>query len=101
VDTEVSVINTRALDFVEKAMQIWNGANFKCQRQGVLGGSGIDYARCWGDPCGLATGLTCGATEFCSRPGEDLSIVGTDCPTCGLSGACDCVVGQCLPIPPG
>jgi hypothetical protein len=89
------------LDFIEKAMRIWNGENFSCDQKQVAGGLALDFAECWGAPCGGPTGQTCGtdATQFCSRPGEVLDTE-ADCPTCSGDGTCGCVVGQCLPSPP-
>jgi hypothetical protein len=90
------------IEFIEKAMQIWNGPDFICEKKQVAGGLELDYAECYGKPCGGPTGQSCGANppEFCSRPGEDLEIV-TSCSTCGAGGSCSCVVGQCLRTPPG
>jgi hypothetical protein len=78
------------VDFIERSMGDWNGPKFKCKPR-----ANDTAGECWGSPCKDET--LCEGGEHCSRPGSYFTD-GT-CTTCGASGSCGCIFGQCLPNP--
>lgn len=94
-DTERWRLVQPSLDFINQALQLWNGSAFTCKPP-AGGGSSPDFVECWGAPCGGPTGNDCddSPTDYCSRGGADVELLST-CTTCG-DGTCSCIVGQCL-----
>ena len=65
---------------------------FDCRRLSTVTGTGHDIAQCWGKSCKVDS--DCQTSEYCSNPGPRIKSCGN---SCGMSGGCDCIPGQCLP----
>jgi hypothetical protein len=109
IDVLPSVLNTLGAKnadflFIQQTFRKWYFTPFACRGGRYVGHVGLgsfdstvgidDYYECWGKPCQQQS--DCGTSAYCSFPKS--SLVGKNCPFCPTHG-CDCVVGQCLPIP--
>lgn len=81
-------------DFIFLTVSDWY-PGFGCTPGSAVGSGTADFLQCWGKPC--MNGGDCGVDEVCVNPGPQLTTCTAACPPPG--GPCDCIFGQCLPIP--